>query len=114
MIELGKEYRLTNGWYARIYAIDCGGNFPVHGAYLNTRTDCWISQQWDYDGHCMTNSPTFNLVEVRPRHKRTVCINMYPGNGVSLHLSRELADASEFNRYACIEHTFDFAEGDGL
>ena len=109
-IELGKQYRLENGWDVRIYAVDGGGHLCVHGAYYNPHHKRLVPEIWDANG-CGSE---FDIIEIRPRHKRTVWINIYPGNGVSLHLSRELADANAFNRHSCIEHTFDFTEGDGL
>ena len=112
-IELGKNYRLADGRAWRTYAVDGGGDEPVHGAWQD-ENGIWHNTQRRSDGSARVCNAVFDLVEVRPRHKRTVWINMYPGGGASLHLSRELADDYGFKRHSCIEHTFDFAEGDGL
>ena len=53
MIELNKKYRTRDGREVRIYAVDGGGPFPVHGAY-KVGGD-WYSEQWpkngSYGGH---------------------------------------------------------------
>ena len=46
MISLDKNYRTKDGKEVRIYAIDGGGDFPVHGAvYVNCS---WISETWKF------------------------------------------------------------------
>ena len=113
-IELGKEYRLANGMKFRLYAVNAGGNHPVHGAYLDDDKE-WKHQCWMADGKLDKDEVAqFNLIEVRPRHKVTVWINFYTGN-LWFNLSRADADTSAAStRLACVEYTFDFAEGDGL
>ena len=113
MIELGKQYRLANGREFRLYAVDGGDHYVVHGAYFHPNGH-WQPDRWTAEGKSRPMGEGFDLVEVRPRHKRTVWINMYPGGGASMHLSRELADDYGFKRHSCIEHTFDFEEGEGL
>lgn len=47
-LEVGKFYKTRNGLKARIYAIDCGGDFPIHGAVFVG--DGWASETWRADG----------------------------------------------------------------
>jgi hypothetical protein len=57
-----------------------------------------------------------DLIEVRPRHKRTVWLNMY-GTGIvgETCSSKQHADlAAAYNRIACIKVDLDFEEGEGL
>lgn len=43
-LEVGKFYKTWAGNKARIYAVDCGGQFSIHGAvFLN---DIWSSKTW--------------------------------------------------------------------
>lgn len=35
MIDMNKKYKTKDGKPVRIYATDCGGGWPVHGAYLD-------------------------------------------------------------------------------
>lgn len=42
--------RLDNGWEARIYALDGGDGFPIHGAYRIAGDDEWIAMVWRENG----------------------------------------------------------------
>jgi hypothetical protein len=56
----------------------------------------------------------FDLVEVKPRIKRTVWVNVY-SNGFAGWLDRKTADAnSSFTRLACVKVEIDCEEGEGL
>ena len=117
MIELGKEYQLEKGWKFRLYAVDAKGLYSVHGAYFNPITEIWTVDCWSAHGQSRPFGEGFNLVEVRPRHKRTVWINMYPDGETLGFCHSSLKSAQGQRRASCIatvEHTFDFAEGDGL
>lgn len=46
-IEMGKQYRTRDGREARIYAVDGGGLYPVHGAFVG---DGWEQENWMADG----------------------------------------------------------------
>jgi hypothetical protein len=66
MISLNKKYKTKGGKEARIYAVNCGGTYPVHGAYRSVDGD-WVSQSWTNDGmfnlsDCLGSD--FDLVEV--------------------------------------------------
>lgn len=67
MIELGKKYRTRDGREVRIYAVDGGGIFPVHGSIL--QGEGWTCEMWRDDGGYRTSaaeSSKFDLIEVRP------------------------------------------------
>jgi hypothetical protein len=51
--------------------------------------------------------------EVKPRHKRTVWINVYPDHA-AIHPHRQSADYNNVCRLACICVDLDFEEGEGL
>lgn len=68
MIELGKKYRTRDGLEVRIYAVDGGGKYPVHGAFLNI-LGAWQQAEWTRDGSYVFDgggSHPLNLIEVRP------------------------------------------------
>jgi len=44
-VEAGKLYRTRSGRKVRIYCVDGGGSFPVHGAIL-TPQDIWSTMNW--------------------------------------------------------------------
>lgn len=113
MIELGKKYKTRDGRKVRIYAVDCGGHRPVHGAIRENNE--WVAYTWLHDGvaglHC--NS----LIEVKPRIQREVWVNVYP-DGQIMHEQRKTADAFSVDntdrRIACVKLVIDCEEGEGL
>ena len=108
MISKDKKYVTRDGREVRIYATDGGRIKCVHGAYLSEE-NFWVSTAWTADGRYDAYSACdhFDLIEVRPRIKRTVWLNVYE-NYVEVD-----ATATD-NRIGCIKVDLDFAEGDGL
>lgn len=47
-IEVGKFYKNKTGDKVRIYAVGCGGKFPIHGAFYNLGE--WHSRTWKDNG----------------------------------------------------------------
>ena len=115
MIDKNRTYRTRDGREVRIYATDGGGRKkPVQGAVKEK--DGWYMLAWSKNGVVSNIDRNLDLIEVRPRHKRTVWLNMY-GSGVVPEAcsSKERADlAAACGRIACIKVELDFAEGDGL
>ena len=110
-IDPKKQYRTRGGQQARIYAGD-GARDNIHGAIL--RDDGWDMMTWRWDGrrlHCEDHKD--DLIEVRPRHKRTVWLNVYNHNVISF-FTKENADRNGELRIACIKVELDFEEGEGL
>ena len=115
MIDNNKTYRTRDGREVRIYATDGGGYWPIHGA-IQLSCSGWAQASWDNDGNAFGSFHRDNLIEVRPRHKRTVWLNLY-GSGVVPEAcsSKERADlAAACGRIACIKVELDFEEGQGL
>jgi hypothetical protein len=111
MIDINKKYRTRDGREVRIYATDGHETYPIHGAIMDQG---WCPHHWMPDGRGAFER--FDLIEVRPRHKRTVWLNVY-GSGIVPEAcsSRENADrAAACNRIACIKVELDFEEGEGL
>lgn len=50
IIEVGKHYKTRNGDRVRIYALDAGGDFPIHGAILGKVTSAWQPCSWAAGG----------------------------------------------------------------
>jgi len=117
MIELGKQYQTRDGCEARVYAVDGGGDYPVHGAYVNEHG--WITSIWCKDGRSSMSSPSrdepYDLVEVKPRIQREVWLNVYNGRLCTGYPSKEESDrASSYDRIACLKVVIDCEEGEGL
>jgi len=115
MIDINKKYRTRDGREVRIYATDGYGSYSIHGAVLTE--EGWFSRQWTEQGELSNGRlvpSTHDLIEVRPRHKRTVWLNVYRDD-LDAYISREQAeDEQDTNRIACIKIELDFEEGEGL
>lgn len=115
MIDKSKTYRTRDGREVRIYATDGAGVYCIHGAIKNNGE--WEYMRWTNNGTFGGNIPfDSDLIEVRPRHKRTVWLNVY-GSGIVPEVcsSKERANLNAgCNRIACIKIDFDFEEGEGL
>jgi len=118
MIDKSKTYRTRDGREVRIYATDGGGRNPIHGSVKDE--DGWIFQVWPKSGRYFEDDADedyrIDLIEVPPRHKRVVWLNVY-GSGIVPEAcsSKERADlAAGHNRIACLRVELDFEEGEGL
>lgn len=61
VIEPGKEYRAHGGYKTRVYAINAGGENPIHGAYL--KDNCWIALSWRASGrYLLVSESDFDLI----------------------------------------------------
>jgi hypothetical protein len=111
MISKDKTYRTRDGREVRIYATDGFGDAPIHGAVK--RQDDWDCICWTKDGACIFN-PSWNLIEVKPRIKRTVWLNVYEDDVHRFHTKQEAEDGSYKCRLACVTVEIDCEEGEGL
>ena len=112
MISKDKQYRTRDGREVRIYATDAGmGQNIIHGATHDGEFG-WVPHVWMPDGSHERIS-FLDLIEVKPRHKRTVWLNVYP-HSVCAWNERKYADRNAHDRIACIRVDLDFEEGEGL
>ena len=117
MIDKNKQYRTRDGREVRIYAVDGQGECPIHGAVKNPTG--WYPLIWYPDGNfAATKIEKFgqDLIEVKPRIKREVWVNVYPSRvGVYNFDCKKAADAHDSgSRIACVRLTIDCEEGEGL
>ena len=115
MISMQKAYRTRDGREVRIYATDGDKDQAVHGAVKCP--DGWTSYAWFSDGQYARadRNGRHDLIEVRPRHKRTVWLNVYKDGFYGALHSKHRADyESAKERIACIKVELDFEEGEGL
>jgi hypothetical protein len=68
-IDMSKKYRTRDGRKVRIYAVDAGGDYPVHGSVLRAGSDGdWFPERWDESGYFITprtDHPSLDLVEAK-------------------------------------------------
>ena len=110
MIDINKQYRTRDGREVRIYATDGGGpKKPVHGAVKEK--DGWYMLAWSKNGVVSNIDRNLDLIEVRPRHKRTVWLHVWKNGTVCATEESYYVPAG---RIACIKIELDFEEGEGL
>lgn len=65
MIDINKKYQTKDGQEVRIYAVDGGGEFPVHGAVLSD--EGWSKRDWTAKGIFVHKDieSGFDLIEVK-------------------------------------------------
>ena len=108
MIDINKKYRTRDGREVRIYATDGVEGEEVHGSVK--RSYGWRAETWPLNGlHSVDSS--LDLIEVRPRHKRTVWLHVWNGGTVCATEESYYVPAG---RIACIKVELDFEEGEGL
>ena len=117
MIDMLKQYRTRDGREVRIYATDGGENKNgVHGAI---KWDWgWGHAVWYPNGGYLSGlGDPRDLIEVKPRVKRDVWLNVYPDpRDDVVHVSKAKADicGTLDRRIACVKITIDCEEGEGL
>lgn len=114
-ITMDKTYETQDGNQVRIYCIDAGGEYPVHGAY-QVEDGKWKCEHWTADGLFRANKEYhLDLRVVKPRIKRTVWLNVYPDNSYSLHNTRLASkDSAVSDCIARVEVDIDVEQGHGL
>jgi hypothetical protein len=114
-IDINKKYKTKNGHEVRIYATDGAEPHSVHGAYFKDGN--WFANTWRANGkiYDIAEQLDFNLIEVKPRIKRTVWLNVYPNDDVLAYPQKALADNSfKDGRIVCVKVEIDCEEGEGL
>lgn len=114
MVSKDKTYRTRDGREVRIYATDGSGSRPIHGA-INSN-GYWVAHTWGSDGRYDCCQSDDDLIEVKPRIKRTVWINVYDNEVIhgGWRTKEEAQGYHEKNRIACLKLDLDFEEGEGL
>lgn len=113
MIDPKKTYRTRDGREVRIYAVDCGGQMPVHGAIK--RNGVWVVRAWTKEGRWSMCDSINDLIEVKPRIQREVWVNVYRWGTAGAYESKDVADEGEGgDRIACVKVIIDCEEGEGL
>lgn len=112
MISKDKTYRTRDGREVRIYATDAGLRYSIHGATKSYDGSFWVQCEWMPDGRVYECRQDRNdLIEVKPRIRRTVWLNVYEHGGV-------YAVTDPINKgeqcIACVKVEIDCEEGEGL
>jgi hypothetical protein len=115
MISKDKTYRTRDGREVRIYATDGDKWSPIHGAIKEKSGWCFCV--WHEDGSYIDSmlKQSNDLIEVKPRIKRTVWLNVF-GDHVYGAYTKEGVDIHPYvdSRLACVKVEIDCEEGEGL
>ena len=112
MIDINKKYRTRDGREVRIYALDGGGNYPVHGAFKSHTG--WVVRHWPQDGIQSVFGGSDDLVEVKPRIQRTMWVNLFPHTTAMFSHKLDADAYASSARLACVKVDIDCEEGEGL
>jgi len=112
MISKDKTYRTRDGREVRIYATDGHGTYPIHGASNDSKYG-WVPHAWLSDGRHASYT-VHDLIEVKPRIKRTVWLNVYENCVAGYPTRCEADDVASRCRLACVKVEIDCEEGEGL
>lgn len=117
MISVDKTYRTRDGRAVRIYAVDGSGSWEVHAAFKTANG--WVSGSWTEKGNAYQpvvpgQESDLDLVEVKPRIKRTVWINLFPHTTTMFSHKLDADVYASSARLACVKVEIDCEEGEGL
>lgn len=115
-ISMDKKYTTRDGVPVRIYAVDAGGNYPVHGAVCDGKL--WNVSRWTQDGQWTDdgfNSP-IDLIEVwEPQDKEPIwcwddtnhirTIRFWDAKNKCTFSYTGTRDGNKWDNYAKVEHT---------
>lgn len=109
MIDPKKTYRTRDGREVRIYAVDGGLGYPVHGAWSHNGA-AWCATEWYGDGASATNV-RLDLIEVLPKRTLDVWVVRWLNGGLSVfNYKPDRTDNAE----ACLHIVREYEEGEGL
>ena len=112
MIDLEKQYRTKGGYEVKLNFID---GETVYG-HFECWKDSWFGGEWNInDGiYSKSGDPECDLVEVKPRIKRTIWLIIYEDCTLSISSKEEADYYDDDNRLACIKVEIDCEKGEGL
>lgn len=113
-IEMGKQYRTRDGRPVRVLCVDA--NHPTDKVVgLIPEPTGELATSWDEFGRFDDRPDNWDLIEVRPRIKRTVWINLYH-NVSCIHneLKEAQMHANPDTIIARVQVDIDVEEGHGL
>jgi hypothetical protein len=120
MINKDKTYKTRDGREVRIYATDGHPSEPVHGAFQDYSC-AWNSTMWRHDGTNVYGKGESDLIEVKPRIKRTVWLHVYTNGYVEASSKPHWRNGPCINGpydgekpIACVKVEIDCEDGEGL
>jgi len=118
LISMDKDYRTRNSRPVRILSIDLkNSSFPVVGAVVKHDSEELV--QFSPHGVSSLGSDfdliEVDLIEVKPRIKHDIWVNVYSGKSFTAHPDKESSDRlSSSSRLACVKVEIDCEHGEGI
>ena len=112
MIDINKKYRTRACAEVRIYAVDGDEPRPVHGAFKSPTG--WVVSSWRQDGTQLDFGGHYDLIELKPRIKRTLWVNVFPHTTAMFSHKLDADVYASSARLACVKVEIDCEEGEGL
>ena len=112
MIDINKKYRTRACAEVRIYAVDGDEPRPVHGAFKSPTG--WVVSCWRQDGTQLDFGGHYDLIELKPRIKRTLWVNVFPHTTAMFSHKLDADVYASSARLACVKVEIDCEEGEGL
>ena len=112
MIDINKKYRTRACAEVRIYAVDGDEPRPVHGAFKSPTG--WVVSSWRQDGTQLDFGGHYDLIELKPRIKRTLWVNVFPHTTAMFSHKLDADVYASSARLACVKVEIDVEEGEGL
>ena len=112
MIDINKKYRTRACAEVRIYAVDGDEPRPVHGAFKSPTG--WVVSSWRQDGTQLDFGGHYDLIELKPRIKRTLWVNVFPHTTAMFSHKLDADVYASSARLACVKVEIDVEEGHGL
>lgn len=84
MISLDKQYRTRDGKEAKIYSVNNGGDYPVHGAVKFG--DQWYQECWTKDGYSdvVCAEDVGDLIEVKKSYMKKVRLDLWKDGNITV------------------------------
>jgi hypothetical protein len=112
MIDLEKQYRTKGGYEVKLNFIK---GETVYGHFTCWK-NLWSAGEWNVnDGiYSIYSDSECDLVEVKPRIKHTVWMNVYKDDVHKFFRRKDADDMAHRSRLACVKVEIDCEVGDGL
>jgi len=117
LISMDKQYKTRDGRAVEVLKVDINHhNFPVAIVVTNLDGSQCTGTRTSTGRMYVGKEHEADLIEVKPRVKQNVWLNVYPEKRPCVHLTRESADAyaDDYIRLACVKIEIDCEHGEGL
>ena len=112
LISMDKQYRTRLGETVKILTVSRKGNYPI----ITLIGEEERVETFSKTGQCCIGAvDNDDLIEVKPRIKQNVWLNLYPNRRPCSHSTKKEADKiAGKTRIACIKVEIDCEHGEGL